>query len=648
MLPRRTQINRLFPVTLSDTILSDAFWTPKLKVLATVTTNDVFDKFEIDGAFANFDRIAQGQIGDHRGSPWFDGLIYETIRAASDFLAARYDAKLDARLDAYIERIASAQAVDEDGYINTYVGLVCPEKRWGVNGGDQLWNHEEYNAGCLVEAGVHHYLATGKLTLLTMGVRFASYMCRYMGSTPKHNIVPSHSLPEEALIKLYRLLCDEPSLANRIPEVGNPKKYLALARFWIDNRGNHAGRINFTEYAQDHCPLVDQPEAVGHSVRATLLYTGLAALAREVGTQKYYKASDRLWKDVVERKMFITGGIGPIKEYEGFGYGYYLPNSGYIETCAAAGLAFWASQMNKSFGSAGYMDVYERVIYNTALAGVSLMGNKYTYENPLYNEGSVHRWEWHKCPCCPPMLLKLFAAMPRNIYAHNGHDIFVNLYIGSQSKFVFATGIVDVRLDTSYPWDGKVRITLDQNRICEYGLNLRIPAWCTNYRVSVNNKTQDCPENVNGYLLIRRLWQAGDAIDLEMQMPIQRIVGHPFAGAIREHVAIQRGPVVYCVEGVDNPLHKEPILSKNPRFEARYRTEFLGSLVTITANDRNGEVFSAIPYYAWDNRPPLSAEQDWLAVWLRQDDWLQARQALDGDDRKLWAHVLYQPLPDDI
>ena len=178
MLPRRTQINRLFPVTLSDTILSDAFWTPKLKVLATVTTNDVFDKFEIDGAFANFDRIAQGQIGDHRGSPWFDGLIYETIRAASDFLAARYDAQLDARLDAYIERIASAQAVDEDGYINTYVGLVCPEKRWGVNGGDQLWNHEEYNAGCLVEAGVHHYLATGKLTLLTMGVRFASYMCR--------------------------------------------------------------------------------------------------------------------------------------------------------------------------------------------------------------------------------------------------------------------------------------------------------------------------------------------------------------------------------------------------------------------------------------------------------------------------------------
>lgn len=644
----KIQSNCVFLTTVTNSILNDVFWTPKLSILRTVTINDVFNKFERDGAFTNFDYIAERRVGNHRGAPWFDGLIYETMRAASDFLATQYDVHLDNRLDGYIERIAAAQAVDPDGYINTYVGLMCSENRWGANGSDQLWTHEEYNAGCLVEAAVHHYLATGKVTLLAIALRFASYMCAHIGSAPKHNIVPSHSLAEEAFIKLYQLLRGKPSLSSIFPEVSDPQKYLDLVGFWINNRGNHSGRMSFTEYAQDHCLLVNQPEAVGHSVRGTLLYAGLAALAAEVKDFQYDETCKRLWEDVVERKMFITGGVGPIKEYEGFGYGYYLPNHGYIETCAAVGLAFWASQMNQTFGDAQYMDVYERVIYNTALAGVSLMGNKYTYENPLYNEGSVHRWEWHKCPCCPPMLLKLFAAMPRNIYAHNGHDIFVNLYIGSQSKFVFATGIVDVRLDTSYPWDGKVRITLDQNRICEYGLNLRIPAWCTNYRVSVNNKTQDCPENVNGYLLIRRLWQAGDAIDLEMQMPIQRIVGHPFAGAIREHVAIQRGPVVYCVEGVDNPLHKEPILSKNPRFEAQYRTEFLGGLVTITANDRNGEVFSAIPYYAWDNRPPLSAEQDWLAVWLRQDDWLQARQALDGDDRKLWAHVLYQPLPDDI
>lgn len=643
MLPRRTQINRLFPVTLSDTILSDAFWTPKLKVLATVTTNDVFDKFEIDGAFANFDRIAQGQIGDHRGSPWFDGLIYETIRAASDFLAARYDAQLDARLDAYIERIASAQAVDEDGYINTYVGLVCPEKRWGVNGGDQLWNHEEYNGGCLVEAGVHHYLATGKLTLLTMGVRFASYMCRYMGSTPKHNIVPSHSLPEEALIKLYRLLCDEPSLANRIPEVGNPKKYLALARFWIDNRGNHAGRINFTEYAQDHCPLVDQPEAVGHSVRATLLYTGLAALAREVGTQKYYKASDRLWKDVVERKMFITGGIGPIKEYEGFGYGYYLPNSGYIETCAAAGLAFWASQMNKSFGSAGYMDVYERVIYNTALAGVALAGNEYSYENPLNTEGATLRWQWHKCPCCPPMLLKLFAEMPGLIYTHDGNNIFVNLYIGSRGKVALKSGITEVLTETRYPWDGVVKVTLDQKTPRKYALHLRIPAWCMGYHITVNDDVQIIDTTSRGYASVKRWWRAGDEIKLEMEMPIERIVGHPFVGAIRERVALQRGPVVYCVEGVDNPLPTEPVLSEISHIEAQYCAELLGGVITLTAEDVVRGKFSAVPYFAWGNRQPSTPDQNWLLVWLKHDGWLPARKHLD-DDRSSWENLLYRPL----
>ena len=309
-----------------------------------------------------------------------------------------------------------------------------PDQRWGALGSDQLWTHEEYDAGCLVEAGVHHYRATGKINLLSLAVRFANYLCAYIGPAPKHNVVPSHSLAEEALIKLYRLLRDEPGLSEKLSQTSNPDKYLDLVRFWIDHRGNHDGRMSFSEYAQDHCCLVDQPEAVGHSVRGTLLYTGLAALAAEDNEPKYSLASRRLWEDVVERKMFITGGVGPIKEYEGFGYGYYLPNNGYIETCAGVGLAFWASQMNQSFGGGEYMDVYERVIYNNVLAGVSLAGNRYSYENPLLNQGSMHRWEWHDCPCCPPMLLKLFAEMPGLIYAHDGSDIFVNLYIGSRGK----------------------------------------------------------------------------------------------------------------------------------------------------------------------------------------------------------------------
>lgn len=633
-------------VPLQQVQINDTFWAPKIASLRTVTVNDVFDKFERDGAFTNFDRVTQGLSGGHRGSPWFDGLIYETMRAASDFLATRHDAQLDARLDGYIERIAAAQAVDPDGYINTFVTLMRPDKRWGAGGSDQLWTHEEYDAGCLVEAGVHHYWATGKTSLLALAVRFASYMCAYIGPAPKHNVVPSHSLAEEAFIKLYRLLRDEPGLREKIPQAGDPQQYLDLVRFWIDNRGNHTGRVSFTEYAQDQCCVVDQPEAVGHSVRGTLLYTGLATLAGEVRAPKYFEASRRLWEDVVERKMFITGGVGPIKEYEGFGYGYLLPNSGYIETCAGVGLAFWASQMSQVFGGGEYVDVYERVAYNNVLAGVSLAGTRYSYENPLHNQGTMHRWDWHRCPCCPPMLLKMFAEMPGLVYTHDGADIFVNLYIGSKASIPLSSGNVSIEMETRYPWDGAVRITLHPKENSERGVYLRIPAWCKGFTVSINGAAQDAPQVSSGYLLLRRAWQAGDVIELKLEMPVQRIIGHPFSGAIRERVAIQRGPVVYCVEGVDNPAVKEPVLPAKAQFQTQYQADLLGGVVAVTAKDANGSEITAIPYFAWDNRPAPSAEHDWLQVWLRQDDWFQLRQPLDAEDRKAWVHLLYRSLPD--
>jgi len=635
---------RLYPATVYNVTLDDAFWSPKYQVMRTVTVNDVFDKFERDGAFANFDRVAQRLSGGHCGKPWFDGLIYETIRGASDFLAANYDPKLDARLDSYIDRIAAAQAVDPDGYINTFVTLMRPDQRWGAQGSDQLWTHEEYDAGCLVEAGVHHYQATGKVNLLALAVRFASYMCEYIGPVPKNNVVPSHSLPEEAFIKLYRLLRDDPSLADKFFFKSVPSQFLELVRFWLENRGNHQGRVSFTEYAQDHCCLFDQPEAVGHSVRGTLLYTGLATMAAEVGDEKYFETSRRLWEDVVERKMFITGGLGPIKEYEGFGYGYYLPNNGYIETCAGVGLGFWANQMNQAFGSSEYMDVYERVMYNNVLAGISLEGNRYSYENPLLNRGAFHRWEWHRCPCCPPMLLKLFAEMPGLIYAQDGKDVFVNLYIGSKGKISCPEGDVELALETHYPWNGTSKITLQKMQQREFGLHLRIPAWCQSYRSSVNGVVQDNRPVEDGYAVLTRQWQEGDVIELEQDMPVERIVGHPFSGAIRERVAIQRGPVVYCLEGVDNQTIHDPLLPVHAKFQEQYRPDSLGGVVVITSEDAGGDPITAIPYFAWDNRPIASAEQDWLVVWLKQENWFDLRQLLDGNERQAWEHVLYLPL----
>jgi DUF1680 family protein len=633
---------QLFPVGVSNVALADDFWSPKLRLLRTVTVHDVFDKFERDGAFANFDRVAQRLRGGHRGSPWFDGLIYETMRAASDFLAADFDEELAARLDGYTARIAAAQAVDPDGYINTFVTLMRPTGRWGANGSDQLWTHEEYDAGCLVEAGVHHYRATGKTSLLGVAVRFANYMCAYIGPAPKHNVVPSHSLPEEAFIKLYQLLRAEPELAESL-SVSEPRQYLELVRFWMEQRGNHTGRLSFTEYAQDHCSLFKQPEAVGHSVRGTLLYTGLAALAAETGEAKYYATSRRLWVDVVERKMFVTGGVGPIKEYEGFGYGYYLPNTGYIETCSGVGLAFWASRMNQAFGSAEYMDVYERVAYNTVLAGVSLDGTCYSYENPLQSNGTLHRWDWHTCPCCPPMLLKQLSEIPGLIFAHDGQDVYVNLYIGSHGTINLPSGPVQLTMRTRYPWEGAVHITLESELGGEYGLHLRFPGWCPSCQIRVNGE-QQALEIVDGYVLLRRLWRAVDEIDLNFDMPVQRVVSHPFVGASRERVVIQRGPVVYCLEGVDQPALIEPVLSAKAQFQDEYRPDVLGGVVVVKTTDVSGNPIVAIPYFAWDNRNVDNQEQDWLRVWLKQEDWFQTRKPLDENDLKDWDHVLYRPL----
>ncbi|MCE5259220.1 MAG: glycoside hydrolase family 127 protein [Chloroflexi bacterium] len=632
------------PLNRRDIRLDDAFWSPKLEVLRTVTIKDVFDKFEKSGALANFDRVAQGQRGGHQGPPFFDGLVYETIRAASDFLAAAYDVQLDARLDGYISRIGAAQAAVGDGYINTAITLACPEKRWGAQGGDQLWSHEEYNAGCLVEAGVHHFRATGKTSLLTLSVRFADHLCAVIGPDPRRNIVPSHPLAEEALVKLYQLLVDAPDLARTLGCRVNPREYLRLVRFWMDHRGDHQERISFTEYAQDHCSLYEQPEAVGHAVRGMLLYAGLAALAAEEGSSRDYTTLHRLWRDVVERKLFITGGVGPIKEYEGFGYGYYLPPTGYIETCAGVGLAFWASRMHQLFGGAEYLDVYERVIYNNVLAGISLEGNRYSYENPLYSQGSMHRWDWHGCPCCPPMLLKLFAEMPQLILTQTGTDIYVNLYIGCKAQVSLPAAHVNLGIETHYPWDGAARITLHPEEASTFGLCLRIPRWCRTYTISVNDKAMRKVARTDGYVHIKRLWHDGDQICINLAMPVERIIAHPFVNGLRECTVIQRGPVVYCLEGVDNPQVADPVLPPYPVFAYEFLPGLLGGVVRVTTQAADGAPLVLNPYYTWDNRP-IPKEHDWLRVWLRQQDWYTLRSELDANPRKAWGQTLYQPIP---
>ena len=301
----------LTPVPIQQVTIEDDFWLPKIKVWRKVTIADCFAKFEKDGALTNFDRIRDGKTGGHGGPSWYDGLTYEMIRAGADFLAAERDADLEKRLDGYIERIAAAAARDPDGYLNTWTQLTEPEHRWGLNGGNDVLQHDVYNAGWLVEAGVHYWQATGKTALLAVAVKLANHMCDVMGPPPRKNVIPGHGGGEEVLANLYQLFQEHPDLKDKMPVPVDERRYLQLAEFWIENRGNHKGRADFGSYDQDHMAVLKQATIDGHAVRATLMCTGLIALADLNGRDDYRQAAVRLWQNLATRRMYVTGGAAP-------------------------------------------------------------------------------------------------------------------------------------------------------------------------------------------------------------------------------------------------------------------------------------------------------------------------------------------------
>jgi len=387
------------------------------------------------------------------------------ICGTADFLAARRDANLEARLDGYIARIAAAQAKDASGYLNTWTQTMeSSARRWGRNGGDDRSQHDVYNAGMLIEAGVHYYRATGKATLLEAATRMANLMCDTIGPPPRANVVPGHSGPEAALIELYRLYHESQEARKSVQVPVAPERYLELAEFFVDARGHYEGRTghdkSFGEYGQDQAPLAQQQTLEGHAVRATLFCTGIAAAAQVNGRADYRAAALRFWDSFVRHKMYISGAAGAIGDEEKFGPDYFLPNDGYMETCAAAGGAFFNHQMNLLFGEAHYADELERALYNAALGGVALAGNRYYYQNPLVGVG-LRRWEWHGCPCCPPMFLKLMGALPGYIYAQETDALYVNLFVGSCATLTLRSTRVRIQQTTRYPWEGAVKIAIE-------------------------------------------------------------------------------------------------------------------------------------------------------------------------------------------
>lgn len=605
--------------------LIDKTFTPWIDNICKITVRDVLAKFEKDGALVNYERVAAGKKGGHAGPPWFHGLICECIRGMSDLLIQRYDADIDESLDRIIDTISRAQEADCENYINPYTTLMCPNQRWGRNGGNVRWQHETYNAGALAEAGVHHYIATGKTTLLSVAVKMCNYLADFIGDAPKHNVVAEHSLPEEAFTDMYILFADDSRLAERLG--AKPDEYLRVAKYMLDHKGDNAARYTFPpfnqEYAQDHRPAHEQREAVGHAVRATLMYTGMAAVALESGDDELAEAAWVIWNDITLTKLHANGCVGAIRNDEKFGQQYELPNDAYLETCAGVGLGFFGYRLWRIYPDASVWDTVENMIYNLLRASLSETFDRYTYENPLETRGGFERWSWHGCPCCPPMFLKFVGNLPQMIFAESKDrtNVWLNLYIDSELDRE------DCIISLA---DGKLTVRPKASPV-EIVFRRRVPEWAENYTVALNGEQYDYALE-NGYAVVRGTFGTDDIISISYDSPITMYEAHPYVSADRGRVIIKKGAELYCAENIDNGGSEvweelDFTISKNPQF-------MLKDDGIITGNSADGSTFTLIPYYKWNNRGANP-----MRVWFKLEGLVS-----DPSNQKGWDNRLYRPI----
>jgi DUF1680 family protein len=589
----------------SSVHITDSFWSPRIRTNRTATIEANLRQCEITGRIKNFAVAGKLEPGKHQGLLYDDSDLYKVLEGIAYTLADHRDADLEKRTDAIIDKIAAAQ--QPDGYLNTYYTLVKPEERWkNIQHG-----HELYCSGHLIEAAVAYYQATGKRKLLDVACRLADHIGTVFGPDRRHEAT-GHEELELALIKLYRV-------------TKNPK-YRDLAQFFLDMRGRADGRRLFGEYAQDHKPIREQTEVAGHAVRAMYLYCGMADMTGLTSEQALRTAMERIWHDVVDRKMYVTGGIGPSAHNEGFTVPYDLPNdSAYAETCAAIGMALWNHRLFLMSGDGKYADVLEREVYNGLLSGVSLSGDRFFYVNPLGSKGGHHRVPWFDCSCCPTNLVRYIPGMGERVYAQRGNALWTVLYLASTATLTLDGGKVQLAQQTRYPWEGDVEITLTPQKEFEFELNLRIPGWQQGKpTVSINGKALDEVKPSKGYVSLKRLWKAGDVVRLSLPMPVQRVYAHPMVKADEGRVALQRGPVVYCLEGVDNAGQaRNLVLPREARLDSHFDKDLLGGVVVVTGEAQavsRGEdeklhtkpvSFRAVPYYSWDNR-----QAGPMVVWL--------------------------------
>jgi hypothetical protein len=627
------------PVPFTAVHLTDGFWAPRIETNRAVTIPYAFAQCEKSGRMDNFERAAAVLRGENitnrklPGFPFDDTDPYKVLEGASYALAVQPDPKMAAYLDALIAKFAAAQ--EPDGYLYT-IRTIDPQHpnhwdgpvRWLKEPGQ---SHELYDAGHLFEAAAAHYQATGKTNLLHIALREADLICRTFGpATNQLHLWPGHEIIEMGLAKLYRVTGD--------------RRYLDLAKYFIDVRGSHPGG---DDYHQSRIPPVDQTEAVGHAVRAGYLYSGMADVAALTGDQRYVHALDAIWENVAGKKLYLTGGIGAIGRIEGFGTNYFLPNlTAYNETCAAVANVFWNQRLFLLHGDAQCVDVLERTLYNGLLSGVSLDGTRFFYPNPLESDGSHERSPWFGCACCPGNITRFLASVPGYVYAQQGRTVYVNLYAGGTADLTLDNGRkVELTQATRYPWDGAVKITVAPDEKAKFAVNVRIPGWARNEPVpgdlykfldaasepvtlKVNGKS--VPVKLDkGFVHLNRSWKPGDVIELDLPMPVRRVVANEKVKADVGRVALQRGPLVFCAEGPDNPDGKvrNLLLPDDQPLTAAFEPALLNGIEVITGKafrvtkDASGQLvkteqdFKAIPYFAWANRG-----RGEMAVWLADSE----------------------------
>jgi len=596
-------------VPLSAVTINDTFWAPKLKLLRerTVPFSWNYMGWELRALEKANGRTVQGDLN----GTWGEANLHKFLETASHSLALAPDPALERRLDGVIGLLAGAQ--QPDGYLHAFV-TNSKKLPWDPEFLDG--SHDGYVLGHMIEAALAYHAATGKTNFLQIAIKAADQAYTHFLGPDGHAGFCGHAELELALVELYRV-------------VPNPK-YLELAKAFIEWRGRHMVKPfgdTPRAYFQDEVPFREQKTLEGHAVRAIFFATGVADVALETGDPDYRLAANRFWESTARRRMNIAGGIGPRKEHEAIGEDYELPNDGYYESCAACGLLNFAQRIFLLEGTSEGADVMERVLYNAVLHGISLDGTNTYYTNPLSDKDNLRYNSW---VCCPPNLSRTLLQVGRNAYAVSDRDVFVNLFVGGDCRLSVGKETLVVHVDTGYPWTGDVTLKISSAPEQPLSIRLRMPGWCRRVTLKVNGTALiPLPRTEQGYLSLTRVWRASDTIEFSMDMPVERIEAHPNVKDCVGKVALQRGPIVYGFESVDNPeadLH----LGADAAFTLQARPELLGGVQVLQGTNASGKPLLAVPFFALANRGKASQE-----VWVRQD-------AKPSDS--WWLGELYRPL----